>query len=331
MTNPDSSPPIIGMVGYGVTGRRIGAQLVAQRMRLAVFDPSVSIAAPTAVAVAQPEDLAVTDVVALCHPHPHAEIAADLLATGTSVVSMSADVTDVRELLDLDSVARRHGSALIVGAAMSPGLSGLLADHVWRQLARAEEIHIAAHGTAGPACAAQHHDALGDTAIGWHDGDWIERPGGSGRELDWFPEPIGARDCYRAALPDPLLLHRMFPGVARISARVSGTRRDRLTARLPMLTPPHAAGDIGAVRVEVRGAMADGRRETLIAGASGPAADLAAAVVVACLEVCISGSIEPGLHLVGGSTIESRRLLRRVTELGVKLQEFTGVARASTW
>lgn len=331
MTAADPSSPMVGLVGYGVTGRRIGAQLVNQHVRVAVFDPAVSVDPQTAVAVEQPSDLAVTDAVALCHPHPHAELAAELLAAGTSVVSMSADVTDVRELLDLDSVARRHGASLIVGAAMSPGLSGLLVEHLWRQLAVAEEIHVATHGTAGPACARQHHEALGDTATGWHDGDWIERPGGSGRELDWFPEPIGARDCYRAALPDTILLHRIFPSASRISARVSGTRRDRLTARLPMLTPPHAAGDIGAVRVEVRGAAHDGARETLIAGASGRTADLAAAVVVACLEACLSGPIEPGLHLVGGQTIDPAQLLLRATGLGVRLQEFTGVARATAW
>ncbi|HEY7627975.1 MAG TPA: hypothetical protein VH761_12945 [Ilumatobacteraceae bacterium] len=331
MTSAGAAPVIVGMVGHGVTGRRIAAQLLAHQVGLTVFDPSPTGLPRTAVVVAQPADLEVTNVVALCHPFPHAELAAEFLAAGTSVVSMSADVTDVRELLDLDSVARRHGSALIVGAAMAPGLSGLLAGYLCRQLAEAEEIHVATHGTAGPACAAQHHDALGGTAIGWHDGDWIERPGGSGRELDWFPEPIGARDCYRAALPDPMLLHRMFPSAARISARVSGTRRDRLTARLPMLTPPHAAGDIGAVRVEVRGALADGSRETLIAGASGPAADLAAAVMVACIEMCIAGGAEPGLHLVGGSTMDSPALLHRATDLGVKLQEFTGVARAVTW
>ena len=66
-----------------------------------------------------------------------------------------------------------------------------------------------------------------------------------------------------------------------ISARVSATRRDRLTARLPMLPPPHASGDLGSVRVEVRGALADGARHTVIAGASGATADLAAAVCAA--------------------------------------------------
>ncbi|MEO8268014.1 MAG: hypothetical protein ABI706_21130 [Ilumatobacteraceae bacterium] len=330
MTAPDAGP-IVGLVGYGVTGRRIGTHLLRRGTNVAIYDPGAPGSPRGAVTVADAADLAVTDVVALCHPHPHAHLAAEFLAAGVSVVSMSADITDVRTLVDLHDRAHRSGAALIVGAAMSPGLSGLLADHLCRQLHVAEEIHVATHGTAGPACAAQHHDALGETAIGWHDGVWIERPGGSGRELDWFPEPIGARDCYRGALPDPFLLHQIFPTASRISARVSGTRRDRLTARFPMLTPPHAAGDIGAVRVEVRGAAADGARVTVIAGASGPTSHLAAAVTSACIEACLGGTIEPGVHVVGGATLDPPKLLRRAVELGVQLQEFTGVARSSTW
>ncbi|HZX53502.1 MAG TPA: hypothetical protein VFE86_02425 [Ilumatobacteraceae bacterium] len=332
-----STPPartaadsIVGIVGAGVAGRRLAMFLLPEGTRVAMLDPA---SAPPrgAVRVDHVADLAVTDVVALCHPHPHAELAAEYLAAGVCVVSMSADVSDVRDLIDLDAHAKHHGAALIIGAAMSPGLTGLLADHLWRQLHVAEEIHIATHGTAGPACAVQHHHALGETAIGWHDGAWIERPGGSGRELNWFPEPIGARDCYRAALPDPILLHRIFPSVARISARVSGTRRDRLTARLPMLTPPHAAGDLGAVRVEVRGAAADGTRLTVIAGASGPTGDLAAAVTAACVDACLVGSLERGVHVVGEASVDPPAMLRRALERGVQLQEFTGVARSSSW
>ncbi len=215
---------------------------------------------------------------------------------------------------------------------MSPGLSGLLVDHLWRQLHVAEEIHVATHGTAGPACACNTtmrsatRRSVGTTAHGSND------PAAVAASLNWFPEPIGARDCYRAALPDPFLLHRMFPTASRISARVSGTRRDRLTARLPMLTPPHAAGDVGAVRVEVRGAASDGARVTLIAGASGPTGDLAAAVASACIEACLAGSLEPGVHLVGGAT--HRRAVAVAASGGAwvfNLQEFTGVARSTAW
>ena len=64
---------------------------------------------------------------------------------------------------------------------------------------------------------------------------------------------MGGLDCYRAALPDAVLLRPAFGGASRITARVSATRRDRVTARVPMLRKPHAEGIIGAVRVEVRG------------------------------------------------------------------------------
>jgi hypothetical protein len=98
-----------------------------------------------------------------------------------------------------------------------------------------------------------------------------------------------------------------------------------------MLTPPHAAGDIGAVRVEVRGAAEDGSRATVIAGASGRTADIAAAVTVACVEACARDQVRPGLHLLGEAGLDSTTLLRRASELGVRLQEFTGVAGAFAW
>jgi hypothetical protein len=69
----------------------------------------------------------------------------------------------------------------------------------------------------------------------------------------------------------------------------------------------------------------------VIAGASGPTGAVAASVTAACVELCLAGSVEPGLHLVGGQTLDAPALLRRAVELGVLLQEFTGVARSSTW
>ena len=205
-------------------------------------------------------------VVVLAGGGPHAEAAATLVRRGVHVVSTSGAVDDVRALLDLDDDARLAGVTVVLGAAVSPGLSGLLARHVAGRLAGVDELHVAVHGTGGPACAREHHRSLRGWAIGWQDEHWIERPAGSGRELCWFPEPVGARDCYRAEMPDPWLLHRSFPGVERISARMSATRRDRFTARLPMLSPPHREGGIGALRVEARGHDGTGARQAHIIG-----------------------------------------------------------------
>ena len=140
-----------------------------------------------------------------------------------------------------------------VGVGFSPGLSCVLACHAAGDLSSVDEVHVARLGTGGPACARQHHAALAGEALDWRDGAWDRRPAGSGRELCWFPDPIGGIDCYRAAAPDPLLLRPAFPDLQRATARTAATRRDRLTARMPMLRPPHAEGAIGALRVEVRG------------------------------------------------------------------------------
>lgn len=182
------------------------------------------------------------------------------------------------------------------------------------------------HGTAGPACAREHHRTLSGWAVGWHDGDWIERaPAGSGRELCWFPEPVGARDCYRGEMADPLLLHRAFPDVARISGRVSATRRDRFTARLPMLSPPHREGGVGALRVEARGAADDGGRATLIHGIAELIGTAAAAVAASFVDVIADGAVGIGVVTSADEALPTGDLLRAVTRRGVRLQAFTGM------
>lgn len=330
------STPIIGVVGCGVTGSRVIRHLGGHHHRVAAYDDVRGAARAAAnsvggVVVDSPSDLVPCDVVVMCQPAPHTETAAAFLREGTPVVTLSDDLDDLRLMLGLDYLCRRGQVPLVVGAGMAPGLSGLLAYYLSLQLHHVDELHVAIHGTAGPACARQHHYALGSTALGWHDGEWVEPVGGSGRDLVWFPEPVEANDCYRAALGDPLLLHRSFPEVGRITARVSATRRDRMTARLPMLTPPHSAGDLGAVRVEARGAAADGGRVTVIAGAAAPTADVAAAVCAATAMQVAAQGLEPGVHALGDAAVARLDLLHHATVLGVRVQEFTGVAKATGW
>ncbi|MCE9621124.1 MAG: hypothetical protein K8R99_02135 [Actinomycetia bacterium] len=329
--NGKAQADIVGVVGCGVTGSRVVSNLAGVGRRVAAYDP-LPVSLPSGVVrVDDATDLAVCDVVVLAHPAPHASLAKRLLRSGASVVSISDDLDDVRELLTLQTEAEVNDAVLVVGCGVAPGLSGLLARYLAAQLHSLDELHVAIHGTAGPECARQHHKALGDGALGWHDNEWIEPPGGSGRDLVWFPEPIAAHDCYRAALADPLLLQRAFSTAARISARVSATRRDRLTARLPMLLPPHASGDLGAVRVEARGANATGGRETVIAGASAPTAELAAAVAVAVALTLVDHRPAVGVYGTADAALEPLELLRLATDFGVRVQEFTGVARATSW
>ncbi len=306
----------VALVGRGVVGDRIMRRLptVMRDVEMIEFDARRRWASPPNV-----------DVAILAQGGGHAAIAAELLEAGIAVVSISDDLDDVRALCDLDALALAGGVPLVVGAGMSPGLTGLLARLLVSQLAACDEIHIAFHGTAGPSCARQQHGALRGRGVGFHDGSWIQRPAGSGRELCYFPEPVGAYDCYRAELASPLLLHEAFPDAERVSARVSANRRDRFTAWLPMLSPPHREGGIGAVRVEVRGSDDAGGRRTLIAGTAELVGTATAATAIAFAVAVTSGRLEAGVVRAGDRSLDTVGLLRTVSAVGVRLQEFTGV------
>ncbi len=312
----------IAVVGRGVVGDRIVRRLptVVPRFELVAVDPRRIGEVP-----ADAEVPAGVEVAVLAQGGAHAPAAAAFLNAGTAVVSVSDDLDDVRALLDLDDLARSNGVPIVVGAGMSSGLTGLLARMLADQLASCDEIHVAIHGTAGPACARSQHDALGGRAVGFVDGTWIQRRAGSGRELTYFPEPVGPYDCYRAELTSPILLRDAFPEALRLSARVSANRRDRLTARLPMLTPPHREGGIGAVRVEVRGNDAAGGRETLIAGVAELVGTATAATAIAFVAQVLNGRVPAGVCRAGDASLDTLGLLHDIGQAGVRLQEFTGV------
>lgn len=333
-----NSGPSIAVIGLGVVGGRVARQLSAAGRSVTVFDRHTDltrrIAGSGVTELSDPSalDPRTTPVVILATgptQHPWAEV---LLESGHHVVTTSDDLTDIRNLMDLNDLAHRRDRTLVVGAAASPGLSGLLVAELANRVDTVDEIHVAFHGTGGPACARQHHKALAGEAWGWHDGEWIHRPGGSGRDLLWFPEPIGGKDCYRAALADPILMHANYPHVQRISARVSANRRDRLTARLPMLSPPHPEGGLGGVRVEVRGSR-NGERRTEVAGVAERTGIIAAAVAAATGEYIMrqveSGErperrLVPGAIALGGPELNNRILVDDVIHRGITVFEYVG-------
>jgi saccharopine dehydrogenase-like NADP-dependent oxidoreductase len=252
------------------------------------------------------------------------QLAGRALAAGSHVICATAEPAEVQGLLDLDVRARSHARTVAVGAVMAPGLSCIMAAHLKRAFDRVEEIHVASFGTGGPACARRHHAALTGAAVDWEDGEWRRRRGGSGRELVWFPEPVGGADCYRAALPDARLLVPAFPDCRRVTSRLEATRRDRVTSWMPMLRPPHPEGRIGAVRVEMRGWL-DGRAQTKIMGAA-VAAAVAAGAVSATAAAWVA---EGGLARYGaGGLVElvdaPARFLKKLAPLGVPVSEFEG-------
>lgn len=324
----------IGIVGAGVTGSKVIAQLLSLgEQTLSVFDTnrakaqqlcSLYRASNQFVEAVDQSEVSQCQVVILACAKPHVSIARSLIDTGVNIVSLSDDLGDTMELLTLHELAVSTGSILVIGAAASPGLSGLLVHHTRKQFDSIDEVHVALHGTGGPNCAHQHHDALSGQSIGWHDSEWLRRPAGSGRELCWFPEPVGAYDCYRAEMSDPVLLKHAMPQLQRITARMSATRRDRFTARLPMMAPPHAEGGMGSIRVEVRGWKA-GSRVIEIVGVAERVAQIAGVVAGSVAhEIADGGITQPGVITLGSSDVPNDRLLATVQRSGIHLHEFVG-------
>jgi hypothetical protein len=273
--------------------------------------------------VREPSDV---DVVILAMPGDrHAEMARKFVGDGVSVVSVSDDVDEVRSLLELDEAARRNDVAVVVGAGFSPGLTGGLAAHAAAALDHVDEVHVAKVGTGGPSCAQAHHRALAGASLDWRDGSWVARRAGSGRELCWFPDPIGGEDCYRAALPDALLLAPAFNGVERITARMGANRRDRITSRFPMLRPPHPEGGPGAARVEVRGRRGSARVVQVLGAMDRPAV---AAGTVAALAAVAAGSRQLRRDGAGGlaELVDPLWFLSLLAQRGVKAAVFEGAA-----
>jgi saccharopine dehydrogenase-like NADP-dependent oxidoreductase len=266
-----------------------------------------------------------TDAVVVSTPAgTHVDLARAALDAGASVVSTADAVGDVTGLLDLDGTAVAAGRTVVVGAGFSPGLTCLLARHAAADFSTVAEIHVAKTGTGGPSCARQHHAALAGEAVDWRDGDWVHRAAGSGRELCWFPDPVGGLDCYRAALPDALLLRPAFTGIERITARVSASRRDRVTARLPMLRRPHAEGAIGAVRVEVRGRRGPATDARVLGVIDRPA--VAAGAVAA---VAVAWAVAGRLDRTGSAGLaelvpEPVPFLHELAQRGVRAAVFAG-------
>ncbi|WP_419844928.1 saccharopine dehydrogenase NADP-binding domain-containing protein [Candidatus Poriferisocius sp.] len=315
-----------GVVGAGVVDRLANTPSIPVG-RVAVVDRNPDRAWQLAeqygspVTVGSLDDSA--DVVVLATASgSQARLARRFLARGRAMLSTSDSVADVRRLLGMHGAAQRQNTLVVAGVGMAPGLSDVLAGRAAEGFDRVTEVHVAKFGTGGPACARQHHKALSSLALEWR-GGWKQRPGGSGRELCWFPSPVDAADCYRAALPDPMLLVRKFSGADRITARMAATRRDRFSSWLPMLRPPHPEGKLGAVRVEVRGQK--GQKWTgRILGASAPPGTATAAVVMGTIELFAGGQLRHVGAMGLSEVVDTAEFLDAVEGQKVVCEEFAG-------
>jgi saccharopine dehydrogenase-like NADP-dependent oxidoreductase len=327
----------VAIIGCGTVGSRASRQLLTvpgvTSLLLADTDPAIahrlqSVIGSRSKVVSVDEAMTTgPEVVLLSRPFGHVEIAEQLVVSGSHVVSCSDDIDDVEGLLGLDDLATREGRFVVVGAGFMPGLTDVLAVHAGAEFDVVDEVHVAKLGTAGPACARQHHGALSREAVDWRDGEWIRRPGGSGRELVWFPDPIGGADCYRASLPDSRLLHEVLPTASRVTARMAATRRDRVTSWLPMLRPPHREAGPGAVRVEVRGRR-DGVAGSVIFGCMDRPSVAAGAVAALAIAEVLTGRASQSGRTAGafgmGSLVRAVDFLGELSRRGVRCARFEG-------
>lgn len=325
------------VVGGGAVGARAARQLLAgpELERLVVVDTDAGRAEAVVESLGAPAETRswsdldehdAIDVVILATPGAHSILAEQALMRGAHVVSVGEALTTVDPLLELHEVAQQRDRSLVVGAGFTPGLSCVLARHGAAGLDSVQEIHVARVGTGGPACARQHHDCLGRSALDWRDGRWSHAAAGSGRELCWFPEPVGGRDCYRAGLADAVVLVPAFPGVERVTVRVAASRRDRLTVRLPLLRKPHAEGLLGALRVEVRGRR--GRvPDVVVLGALDRPALAAGAVAAVAAEWAADGRLaRTGAGGLAALVPEPLAFLQELAGRGVRAAAFDGAA-----
>lgn len=321
------------VVGAGAVGARVARSLLADPSvaEVAIEETDERRCSEVLEALAddratrtQAGDRRSDDVVVLAQPvGDHVERAQEALAGGAHVVSVSDDVGEVRALLALHQVARSAERTLVAGAGFSPGLACLLAVHAARELEVVDEVHVARVGVGGPACDRQQQRALHALSIDWRDGEWIERPGGAGREQCWFPDPIGGVDCFRAARPEAMLLVPLFPDVQRVTARLGTDLRNPLQARLVGRRKVAADGPPGAIRVEVRGRGPSGA-QTVVLGCMDRSSVAASAVAATVARTIGAGA---GRRVGAGGVaevVEVLPTLHLLAEAGVRAARFEG-------
>jgi saccharopine dehydrogenase-like NADP-dependent oxidoreductase len=321
----------VAVVGTGAVGLRAARQLhetagvsgVVVVSRKAARAASVAAQLGDGATVGEwPDVVTNVDAVVLALPdHLQADMAQACLGGDAHVVSTASSIEAVDGIRAHNQRAVALGLSAVVGVAMSPGLSCLLAWRAARELDVVDEIHIAKSGTGGPACARTTHASLRGPAAIWRDGRWQSEPAGSGRELCWFPDPVGGLDCYASSSAEASLMVAAFPTARRVSARVAATRRDKATTWLPMLRPPHPEGLLGAVRVEVRGWKA-GAADTQVMGAVDRPAVAAGTLSALVAVAAVRGELEPGAGGLANLAKDPGTLLADLAERGVKVASY---------
>jgi len=319
------------LVGTGQVGIRAARQIVdtpgCERLLVASADPAraTGLAASLhAGAEGLPEHGAVVP----------ADVAAVVVTTGgtrarewvRAAVAAGVPVATLHDGLgpELDAPARAAGVPVVSGAAVTPGLSDLLARHAADLFDRVDEVHVARAGAAGPACVGEVRSVRAAVPGEWRDGAWIADRA-YGPQLVWFPEPVGVRECQLvqagvaatvATVPDAGLVTVRWCGAPSTGWLSTRVRRNPVDAGW------------GATRVEVTG-LRSGATDTVVYGAVDRTAVMAGAVV-ATTAVALAGLLPglvvatPGVRALGEVAV-ALPFLTELAGRGVRAAAFEGV------
>lgn len=328
------------VVGAGSVGSQVARQLLSLGAvdRLVLVDQdrarSVAVAAslgPPAVAETWSSGLVEdADVAVLTFPGDQQPLTQLAITHRLHVVSSADGENEVQGLLELDGLARQHSCHVVAGAAFSPGLTCLLATHAAGLLEEVDEVRIARSGAGGPACAATRRRLLTQPGLDWRNCAWSRHPGGTGRELCWFPEPVGGRDCFRGGLADALLLTPAFPSASRVTTRTASSRWERMSARAGIALPVRSAsgqrrarvGSLGAVRVEVRGRRGQGRDGVVLGAIDRPEVAAGTVAAIAAIWAFHGRLSRTGVAGLAELVDEPASFLRELAERGVRAAAF---------
>jgi hypothetical protein len=346
------------LVGSGAVGRRAARQLAETDgvERILIADKAAASAADAAEAMGdraeavawspdRPLPDGVSVVASAIGGAAERAVFERAVEAGVPAAGCADESDTVRSLLDLDDAAREAGVALAAGCGLAPGLSDVLARHAADAVETVDEIHVARAGSAGPACRSAILRAGRGAALEWRDGAWTRHRAGTGRQLVWFPSPVGGLDCHRVGSGQPELLVDAFPTLSRASMRIAsplGPGRQapgmRLLGNIPMvstaLTGGNAArrrdpeGDWGAVWVEVRGRR--GRSEEILVYGAVDRMAFAAGAVLGVTALWLAGLgaapvTTTGVHGLA-ALVDPVPFLGELARRGVKAAVFEGAS-----
>lgn len=259
------------------------------------------------------DDFPDVDVVLAALPGDQETTAAQLAAhEGVSYVSSCDSEAAIAANLNLAVTA-----PMVLGCGLVPGFSDVLVQHAVSSFAEVSEIRVARAGVAGPASAANLRTALSGKPQQWRDGELRQIANVS--EEVWFPEPVGARDCWPTTLGVELL-RRAQPQVRVISSYAEPAP--------PLYSGKHprwrrSEEPWGAVRVEVWGTRGNSQ-ETLVYGAVERTSVAAGSLLALVGRHCARGNVSSGIHTVA-TAVQPVELLSELSERGVKVATFEGV------